>query len=397
MIFFASIVAVLCLAAGLYLLRLSQQPQKNQVPQEEPVIQPSRTCDPIPVQLDVDTEDEFHDIPTISHVEIKEEPEEEEEKTPAPAPTGTSKHRANNARFNPLGNLFQSRRKQWAEKHDFEYRKKDEDLIDEWVLGPAATGANITNIVSGHVKDYEMYLADVGTTTVMALRRENNTAEIILALKDSKVPFITGFGEDILPAGSLGDYELSTTESLMCTQVFINDDSFKKALTNMPFSTTAVWIEGNWVLAAFNNKSNPQQWEQAWDSLVSIADLGHILPPRALPRVEEPLQTRPLPTPMRTLDVVDEPVQQPPVLRPMEPVEYPTRTEGISLGESSFDNELGGDEVLSIAEDLLKSKDASNDGTRIVRNQPDESNIFYDNIAHLDEHRITKKEDEDGQ
>ncbi|MDO4911465.1 MAG: hypothetical protein Q3972_06950 [Corynebacterium sp.] len=454
MIILASVVAIICLIAAVILLRMDQANKQaamqatpsveddapeslpeniaEQEPEEVAII-PTRTCDPIPVKVDVDVEEEFADIPLaepedpyfdnqewtsitgnipvvddeVDEVEeesyeetyvededideVADEVVDEVEETPA------TSHRSPSMALLNLPGMGKRRRKAWAESYGFEYLKEDRDLMDEWLFGPAASGAPIVNVVQGSAEDYEMILADVNNTTVMAMRRETPSGEVLRLTRAGLVAdsesFNENFGVELMNVGAIPaeapTFEIATTDSMAARVIMPGDSRLVDVVEELPQAVSMVWAEGPWVLATFSEKSTIEDWENTWLPLARFADVAHVLPPRAARRVEKPLETRPMPVPMTVpeaeeeLSTFESDTSRPQVMRPAYPVEFPTRAQSLNLGgETLLDSDLGGDVVDSIADDLAASRAGDNDGRRIVRTQPDDSPIFQDSEPH---------------
>ena len=98
-------------------------------------------------------------------------------------------------------------RRQWAMSRGFGYTKRDDFLHDEWARGTAASGAPVREVVSGTVGDYEMYLADIGGTTVMAVRRGSSSDIVVEAHRG-----VPQGAEDLVPVRSTAGFRILSND-----------------------------------------------------------------------------------------------------------------------------------------------------------------------------------------
>lgn len=164
-------------------------------------------------------------------------------------------------------------RRQWAMSRGFGYTKRDDFLHDEWARGTAASGAPVREVVSGTVGDYEMYLADIGGTTVMAVRRGSSSDIVVEAHRG-----VPQGAEDLVPVRSTAGFRILSND-VGATERLI-DARVEAALTAMPAEVSQVWMESDWILAQFVPRTTPVVWEAASEPLALLADAARMLPPR---------------------------------------------------------------------------------------------------------------------
>ncbi|MDU0478621.1 hypothetical protein QVA66_05140 [Staphylococcus chromogenes] len=244
----------------------------------------------------------------------------------------------------------------WAEKPADKpplFKKTDEDLADEWSRG-AASGVVPKDVRLALIDDREVYLAQLGNTPVLAMRRA--------ARSDVVLDFRTFESEtDLMPVREVAGFELYSNDVAVATRAV--DDRMEAALEAL--DVDAVWAEADWVLAQFTEKEP----EALVPGLSLFADAAAVLPPRS----PKPLQ---LLDPSRAMVPCREEVTAEPEaaakLVLVEHVEKPKRSVKRSLGVVE-PRPVGVDDIDAIAEgpaELPKT-----DGTRIVR--PDDRPTIF--------------------
>ncbi|WP_257181878.1 hypothetical protein [Corynebacterium cystitidis] len=268
-------------------------------------------------------------------------------------------------------------RRGWAEQREFEFRRTDEYLIDEWSRGAAATGAAPKDIVHGFVYGHEMLLMDLGGVNTMAMRTGVSSDVVVDMRRDG---FHTSPSHDLLEVMHIEGFTVYATEVGPAERMI--DDRVITALENLPEVVSAVWFESDWVLAQTQRGSAPEDWDEMLAPLGLLADAARVLPPQTWQTLEfdhptremsEPVFIRTESQPEHEADVL------PNVVRPEEPLEMPTRTTGAVRGVM-VPHAIGGDEVEAIADG--REETTVNDGTRVAReNKP--PSIFDDEAQGL--------------
>lgn len=232
------------------------------------------------------------------------------------------------------------------------FTKTTEDFTDEWSRG-AASGATPKDVRVGLIDDREVYLAHLGTTPVVAMRRP--------APSDVVLDFRTFDSEsDLLPVASVEGFELFSNDVDVAKRAV--DDRMRTALAAL--DVDAVWAENDWVLAQYTDK-DPETLAPA---LALFAEAATVLPPRVIRPLETLDPTRAM-IPDRP-ETAPEPETTPLVLQ--EPVEKPTRAVTTSHGVVE-PRPVGVDDIDAIADGPAHLP--KTDGTRIVRGH-DRPTIF---------------------
>lgn len=244
--------------------------------------------------------------------------------------------------------------REWAAKRGYEFTRTDESLAEEWTRGAASKGAVPKEVVSGVVDGHEMYLAELGGTKVVAMRRAQ-ASDIVLDFRtfDSD--------SDLLPVRTVGEFELFSNDVTVAERAV--DSRMENALSAL--RVDAVWAESDWVLAQYSD-TEP---EQIFHPLSLFADAATVLPPRTI----TPLQ---LLDPSRAMvpnrEIAERELEEPTRLTRTEPVDMPVRAVPKALGVVE-PRPVGVDDVDPIAEGPARLPES--DGTRIVR-RDDGSTIF---------------------
>ncbi|WP_277099667.1 hypothetical protein [Corynebacterium riegelii] len=218
-------------------------------------------------------------------------------------------------------------RQAWAKANGFSYAKTDESLTGEWRRGAASAGAAATKVASGVQYGHDTYIADLGSTTVIAMTT-GEASDVVVDMRrtiddtDTDLHLITEvegfriFGTDTGPIQRFIDVRVST------------------ALEQMPAAVEAVWFEADWVVAQLAHGAKPSDWHAAFAPLGLLADAARTLPPASPRGLAE-----------RGFEVG---VDKQKLLRPE--VELPTRVTGTTKGEVD-PREVGADDVAPIAGD----------------------------------------------
>ncbi|WPF65938.1 MULTISPECIES: hypothetical protein [unclassified Corynebacterium] len=283
-------------------------------------------------------------------------------------------------------------RRSWAQEAGFSFTRTDDSLAEEWRRGAAASGATAHDVVTGVSEDHEFALADLDSTTVLAVRRG--------AASDVVVDFRRGISEDadsdLHECGEVEGFARFSTDTAAAER--FSDERVSAALEVMPDFVHAVWCESDWVLAQLDRGTHGHDWEAIMAPMTWLADAAHALPPRAAAplRVEEALPSRLMPAPAPEPEASEkaenaatseapeeskaEEQPKPTVIRPEEPVELPTRTQTQSRGVVE-PRSLGGDAVPGIGDRAEEPSDYQ--GTRVLRSRDAGPSIFDDLAEQL--------------
>lgn len=289
--------------------------------------------------LDVEVEEDLHEVPQVETDELEEasenpegEPEagaadldnsetaqetatEDTDLEESPADEDTA---ANTGRFAALSSSLASglpgahrrERRAWAEERGFSFQRGDEYLSEEWNRGVAAGQTQARDVVSGTVDGYEMHLVDLNGSAVMAIRRPTGATGVVvdmhrgLTLEDATRAINGSIDQSGAPRGdetkvlrnfllSLGgsrgvNSDLVPVDEVAGFGVMANDAGpaqrfldarVKEALQELPDSVVAVWTESCWVLAEFIRANHREDWEATIAPLSKIADAACTLPP----------------------------------------------------------------------------------------------------------------------
>lgn len=338
-------------------------------PEPEPELRPEPQPQPKPKLVPVpEPEPQWEPEPKP---EPKPEPRPEPKPLPKPAPEPQPAPAPDTRRpAVKLPSFPKRERKHWAADRGFSFSKTDVYLTDEWSRGAAATGAAPREVVAGVVsvlgQEYEMYLVDLESIPVMAIRRGAASDVVVDARRVGEL--LDDDSDDLLPVTQVSGFAILSNDFGAAERVV--DERVIAALAAMPEAVTAVWAESDWVLAQTDKHSNSEDWERTIQPLALIADASRVLPPRAMRNLEIVAKTRPVGEPT----VVEKPaaVETVKVSRAEEPVKMPTRAWHEALGVVEA-RPVGVDEVGAIADGPAQLPDS--DGTKVVR-RDDKPTIF---------------------
>ena len=308
--------------------------------------------------------------------------------------------RADLRHLGPLGGLAARRaRKAWALDRNADFSKVDAEIASWWSRVPEG---DARDVVSGFAHGREMHLCDIGEVTLLALRRPVPSDEIMEFSRDGRT--------DLPEVGVEDGVTVSATDPEIIHRIF--DSRAHRVLRDIPESITAVWAEGEWVIAAFADGSGPGEWDAALTPLAGFGDIARRLPPSpgsigeldaahrdptrptaadaaraAGADTATPGHLRPLPDPSAatapaSATAVAEPVEEAPAWTPPtasdHPLETPTRSVGKRMGDGDF-RDLGesGADLPALGEDPEHSR-AAVTGGRIIRPDSGPAGIFGD-------------------
>lgn len=388
MAYLALIVAVLALVAAgvLWYLGSKSQPQPPSEAETSAEKSPSTNIDAADTHGREVPEETYEDLAVVEErqpepepeLEPAPKPEPEPEPEPAPEPEDDSKARRRFAQRPglPSGNLIRRsprrERRAWAEKRGFDFERSDDNLVDQWSRGAAATGVAPKDIASGAVDGRELLLMNLDGTNVMALRTGEVSDVVVDIRRDG---FQAKSSEDLLETVQVAGFTVFATDVGPAERLI--DDRVVTALEALPETVTAVWFESDWVLAQTTSASDADDWDAMVEPMELLANAARVLPPRSWRVLEFRGPTREMAPPMLPVEEEDEAAMEeadPLVIRPEEPLELPTRTTGMVHGTVE-PHPIGGDEVEAIADGTEAPE--RNDGTRVTRHKKPPS-IFDD-------------------
>lgn len=307
------------------------------------------------------------------------EPSEEPAAEPQAAAPSFAE-RAERAKYLVPGSARRER-KAFGQQRGWEYLKHDSYLADEWTRGAAARGHEPRDIVAGTVRGHETLLFDMGAIPVMAMRT-GAASDIVVDFRRAGEE-IENLSEDLLYVREEEGFEVFASDAGV-GQRFI-DTRVSTALNHLPAAVTAVWLEGEWVLAQTTRQARSAEWEELLEPLSLLADAARVLPPRSeaaqVLRVDEldpsrdiPEPPQPEPTGPTAVPDRDDSLDAPTIQRPTEPVVMPSRTTSEARGTIDHSS-LGADEVDAIA-DGHERPTHENNQARLPRRFDGGSSIF---------------------
>ncbi len=202
-------------------------------------------------------------------LEDNAEPEEAESEIVAATPASTS---------GMAGFGFpRRRRRQWAIDNGFEYTKEDSELARAWPV--AITGAQhgrvpmLREVVSGFVDGHQVHIGDVGSSTLMAMRRVEESPVQVLYSAGSAQP--AGMRRtDLLDQPPFAAY---TTDVRALDRML--DARVEDALAALSQVATDVAWGQNWTVVRVSRKLDFHVWEAILPRLRSLVDAAMVLPP----------------------------------------------------------------------------------------------------------------------
>ncbi|QGU08393.1 hypothetical protein COCCU_12465 [Corynebacterium occultum] len=355
------------------------EPEPEPEPTPEPAAEPAVEPEPELFAESGETESEPESEPEAeAAVDIDKQDQDKPETRRAPRRTGLS-----------LPGSQRRERRAWAEANEWEFKRTDAYLDDEWNRGAAASGAVVRDVVSGVVYGKEMHLVDLGGVTVMAVRRGAPSDVVIDLRRIEAIPADrSAESPDLVPVSEINGFRLYATETGPAER-FI-DERVTAALDALPEIVAAVWAEGDWVLAQTLKGSHQGDWDEMCAPLASLADAARTLPPPLnTPQAinhEDLDPTRRMPPkqhpPAQLVAVPDPEPDTPLVIRPEEPLELPSRTRSESRGVVE-PRPVGVDEVAPIAEETPELDPEKLNGLRVLRDLSRGSSIFDDLTKEL--------------
>ena len=325
--------------------------------------EPELTAEPEPVaEHNVEPFDEPGAEP--NEPEEPEEPEEltaeSNELTEPQAAARSFAERAERAKYFVPGSARRER-KAFGQQRGWEYAKHDSYLADEWSRGAAARGQEPRDIVAGNFRNHETLLFDMGTIPVMAMRT-GAASDIVVDFRRAGEKrageTVDNSSEDLVYVREEEGFEVFASDAGVGQRLI--DPRVSAALHRLPTAVTAVWMEGEWVLAQTTKHARSAEWEELLEPLALLADAARVLPPRSeatqVLRVDEldpsrdiPQPPQPEPTGPTAVPDRDDSLDAPTIQRPTEPVVMPSRSTSEARGTIDHSS-LGADEVDAIAD-----------------------------------------------
>ena len=310
-----------------------------------------------------------------------------------------------------VGMAARRARRAWALGRNADFRKIDAEVASWWDRVPAG---DARDVVSGFAHGREMHLCDVGGVTLLALRRAIPSDEILEFSRDGRT--------DLPEVGVEDGITVSATDPEIIHRIF--DERAHRALRDLPDVIDAAWAEGEWVIGAFADGSDPDDWDDALAPLAAFADIARRLPPSpgsigeldaghrdptrpaagdgevAAPGHLRPLASgSPVATAPAAATAVAEPADEAPTWRPptapLVPVDMPTRSVGKRMGDGEF-RDIGesASGLPALGEDPEHSR-ATVTGGRIIRPDTGPAGIFGDGAPEPDTTEASDSTDTD--
>lgn len=188
------------------------------------------------------------------------------------------------------------RRRQWAADNGFEYTKEDGEVARDWpiaILGDQRRGVpTLREVVSGFVDGHQVHIGDVGSSTLMAMRRVEESPVQVLYSAGGAQP--AGMRRtDLLDQPPFAAYttDVRALDRMLDARV---EDSLA-ALSQV--ASDVAWGQ-NWTVVRISRKLDFNVWQEILPRLRSLVDAAMVLPPAQTSAPLEMLaadQLRPLP------------------------------------------------------------------------------------------------------
>ena len=188
------------------------------------------------------------------------------------------------------------RRRQWAADNGFEYTKEDGEVARDWpiaILGDQLRGVpTLREVVSGFVDGHQVHIGDVGSSTLMAMRRVEESPVQVLYSAGGAQP--AGMRRtDLLDQPPFAAYttDVRALDRMLDARV---EDSLA-ALSQV--ASDVAWGQ-NWTVVRISRKLDFNVWQEILPRLRSLVDAAMVLPPAQTSAPLEMLaadQLRPLP------------------------------------------------------------------------------------------------------
>ncbi|HJC85372.1 MAG TPA: hypothetical protein H9751_07500 [Candidatus Corynebacterium faecigallinarum] len=400
---------------------VADEASTSEEPAETPLsAEPAQPADPaVPAASDDTTSPAGPAEPVPTSTEPTE-PTEVVPDTPKNAPETTTSHESSG--------LFAGRRsrRQWAQSHGYEYAKEDRYLPSEWPvsligqLGSSETASSARDLVSGFVDGHQFHVAEVHGVTVVAMRRDAFSPVTVHLSTGSDVP--SGMRRSELC--DRPPFTSYSTDNRALDRML--DARAETALAALGGVASIIGFAGSWVALSLARKSDPPVWDHVLKQLVRLVAASRVLPPRVTSEqldMSSADQTRPrarrivaeLPEgayghlrvvpDTDTADTADyaDPAdpddtatptsqERPRVERSSVPVDFPTRSETQSMGDTSDWSEPGVGDVVedappipAVGEDPDHSRGSSANGPKVIRTNAQHATIFDEPAADSSE------------
>ena len=169
------------------------------------------------------------------------------------------------------------RRRQWAADNGFEYTKEDGEVARDWpiaLLGDQRRGVpTLREVVSGFVDGHQVHIGDVGSSTLMAMRRVEESPVQVLYSADGAQP--AGMRRtDLLDQPPFAAYttDVRALDRMLDARV---EDSLA-ALSQV--ARDVAWGQ-NWTVVRISRKLDFNVWQEILPRLRSLVDAAMVLPP----------------------------------------------------------------------------------------------------------------------
>ena len=188
------------------------------------------------------------------------------------------------------------RRRQWAADNGFEYTKEDVEVARAWPIAITGDhqrgGPTLREVVSGFVDGHQVHIGDLGSSTLMAMRRVEESPVQVLYSSGGAQP--AGMRRtDLLDQPPFAAY---TTDVRALDRML--DARVEDALAALSQVASDVAWGQNWTVVRVSRKLDFHVWEEILPQLRSLVDAAMVLPPAQTSAPLEMLvadQLRPLP------------------------------------------------------------------------------------------------------
>lgn len=228
------------------------------------------------------------DVPA-DDVSVNESASEKPEREPAAVPAG---------RHGLKLNSVKKRRRQWAHDNGFEYTREDRDLLHDWPVSLIGGDYNevpvAKDVVSGFAEGHRTHIADVGTTTMLAMRRDGYSHVDVQysASEGGSQP------EGMRRVEALDQAPFLAYTSDIRALDHMLDVRVEDGLAALSEVASDIAWSGQWVALRINRKLDTSVWEEIFPHVRMLADAAMVLPPE---QISIPLEmdladpTRPIP------------------------------------------------------------------------------------------------------
>lgn len=169
------------------------------------------------------------------------------------------------------------RRRQWAADNGFEYTKEDSEVARDWpvtITGDHQRGVpTLREVVSGFIDGHQVHIGDLGSSTLMAMRRVEESPVQVLYSAGGAQP--AGMRRtDLLDQPPFAAY---TTDVRALDRML--DARVEDALAALSQVATDVAWGQNWTVVRISRKLDFHVWQAIFPQLRSLVDAAMVLPP----------------------------------------------------------------------------------------------------------------------